>query len=197
MLLSFELLGLGVSFDYLSSTFEFSELTMFSLCLNQQLNDLRPSGIVRELLHVPLLSNISNPQTTEQVSTDEFTFVLLTIPFLASCLAYVVIAVVFNVSAMTDLKTEVEEVIPQKIFCFRAIDLPEIVLSPPRTNEMPDFRRSDLWQSVMEEQEEVIEEEMTGFSQYLAPGSELEMFSPVIIPDMKFTLKTKRSFFGG
>jgi hypothetical protein len=195
MLLGFELLGLGVSLDSLSSTFEFSEFTMFSLGCSQQFSDYRPFGIVGELLHVPLLSNISSPQPSEQVSTDEFTLVLLVVPFVASCLAHIVISVVFTVSSMIDLKTEVEKVIPQKIFCFRSIDLPEIGLSPPRTNEFPDFRRSDLWQTVMVEQEEVVEEGCAVFSPYLAPGSELEVFSPVVIPDMKLTVKNKRSLF--
>jgi hypothetical protein len=195
MLLGFELVGLGIPINSLSSGFEFSDLSMFSLSFVSPLTDDRPHGIIEELLHVPFISNTSALQPPHLCVSHEPIVDLLLVPLLGLCFAYVVIVVAFKIALVTELPTKVEEVIPQKVFCFRAIDLPEIVLAPPRVSELPDFRRSDLWEGVAEMEKEEMVVEVTRFSPYLAPGSDLELFCPVELPVWKLPGKGKRSFF--
>jgi hypothetical protein len=195
MLFGFELLGLGISLDSVASPIDFSDFSFFSLSFLHETNACRPYGIIGELLQIPILSNTSTFQSPDPPVSYQFTLGLFVGPLFASCLAYIVIIVGVKIASLTELQPKMEEIIPQKVFCFKSIDLPEIVLAPTRMCELPDFKRSDLWQNVMEGHEEVADETLTGFSPYLAVGSDLEMFSPVVIPALKLPIKAKRSFF--
>jgi hypothetical protein len=143
----------------------------------------------------PLLSNTSTLPSEDAAVSDELTIDLLVAPILGSCLAYAAIAIAFKVSTATQPPTEVEEVIPQKVFCFQSIYLPAIELAPPRTSDLPHFNRADLWQTVMEGRENDREDKDLGFHAYLPPGADLELFSPVAIPPLNLGAQTKRSLF--
>jgi hypothetical protein len=194
MLLGFELFGFGVSIDSPSFPLLFHDLSLSSLTFAGPSSDFRPSGIVLELLQVPLIAN-SSFHRSENLDLNDLSLDLFVAPILASFLAYFVIAIGFRVSLATTLPTEVKEVIPQKIFCFQSIYLPEIRLSPPRTTDLPDFKRAELWQTATEKMEIGRIEAVRAFSRYLPPGADLEGFAPVPIPAENGRIMTRKSLF--
>jgi hypothetical protein len=182
MLFGFELFGVGLSFSapVLLSSPDHVSVSLLGLELNFRASDPPSPGIVRELLHIcdPLIPNVSDcPKADELDANDAIDIANLIPPFLASCVACLITVVAAGLTPDSD---GVDQVIPQQMFCFDAMWLPEIEILPPPPDPVQDIALPGLWEAV-NEAPPGRDDIRKGQCRYAPPGSSVELFSPVSV----------------